>query len=337
MAGAYPMGLKRLYGVFVLAVALLCSVAHGTGLPEEDAGASNNAVAVIVNDMATVKSDPVFLGDIAAIHTADRELKKKLEGLKIGNAPKPGHEQRISGHWVHSLVLSTIVSDTAPKVDIPDIIVIKRTFQSISDDQLYTLLSSYLEDEYIDSEVHITQFKVRGNNVFPEGAVSLDIVPGNRQHTGFVNVVVAVSVDNTLYGKLILSARADIYRQVVCARSFVKRGTVLTEMDVEMDKVNVSKASPDVILDMSEAIGKQVKNNLREGGYLRSSMLEIPPLIREGDKVKLVAAKGALSVVTMGVAKTAGPAGSQIFVENVTSGKVVVGRVKDHATVDVLF
>ena len=331
------MGLKRINRLFVLAVVLLGAVAHGAGVPKDDAGGPPDPVAVIVNDMVMVTSDPVFLGDIAAIQTSGRALKKKLEGLKIGYAPKPGHEQRISGSWVNSLVSSAIPSDRAPQLDIPDIILIKRAFQTISDDRLYTLLSGYLEDEYMDSEVHITHFKVRGNNVFPEGAIDLDIVPGNRRNSGFVNVTVAVSVENMVRGRLILSARADIYRQVVCTRRFVKRGTILTAMDVGMDKVNVSKASPDVILDMDEAIGKQVKNNLREGGYLRSSMVEIPPLIREGDKVKLVAAKGALSVVTMGVAKSDGPAGAQIFVENVTSGKVVVGRVKDHATVDVLF
>ncbi len=65
--------------------------------------------------------------------------------------------------------------------------------------------------------------------------------------------------------------------------------------------------------------------------------MEVISRNKKGDKVKIVAGKGVISVVTMGIAQSSGPQNSQISVENISSKKIVVGRVKDASTVEVIF
>jgi len=66
-------------------------------------------------------------------------------------------------------------------------------------------------------------------------------------------------------------------------------------------------------------------------------MVSVPPVIHKGDKVKLVAKSGNIKIVTFGIAKSAGGTGDQIRIENMTSKKTIVGRVKDASTVEVIF
>ena len=138
------MCLASWHGVMVLSMLLSWSFAHAAAVPIDVVGSGAIPVGVLVNDLVMVNDDPVFLRDIATIETHDRVLKEQLGALKIGQAPKPGHEQRISGKWVHSLVEMGMAPNTTLTSDIPDIITVKRTYQSISDDRLYAILSDYL-------------------------------------------------------------------------------------------------------------------------------------------------------------------------------------------------
>ena len=162
-------------------------------------------------------------------------------------------------------------------------------------------------------------------------------VPDNRKRMGLQTLSVKVTVDGKDEGTLLLSGKADIYQKVVCASKYIERGTTLSSEDVCLKSMNISKAPPDVLRHMEDASGRLATVTLREGAFLRERTLTTPPVIEKGDKVKLVAQKGALSVVTMGVAKTEGAAGAQIQVKNLSSGKVVSGLVKDASTVEVVF
>ena len=59
--------------------------------------------------------------------------------------------------------------------------------------------------------------------------------------------------------------------------------------------------------------------------------------IRRNDRVRLVAKKGLLRVVTMGIAKSDAVLGGRISVVNMGSGKTVMGEVIDAETVKVRF
>jgi flagella basal body P-ring formation protein FlgA len=68
---------------------------------------------------------------------------------------------------------------------------------------------------------------------------------------------------------------------------------------------------------------------------LSSDRVEIPPLIRKGDVVQLVAESPSLKVVTRGMAKEKGGLGDRIRVENLSSKKSVYARIVDASTVRV--
>jgi flagella basal body P-ring formation protein FlgA len=66
-------------------------------------------------------------------------------------------------------------------------------------------------------------------------------------------------------------------------------------------------------------------------------MLELPPLVHRGERVKLVAKNEILKVSTLGIAKSQGGKGERVKVVNISSQKTVVGVVTDASTVEVTF
>ena len=107
--------------------------------------------------------------------------------------------------------------------------------------------------------------------------------------------------------------------------------------DLQMERMNTSRIPAGVIKDMSDAIGKRINHNTKAGDYFRQNMLSVPPLVRKGDKVKLEAKSDCITIITVGIAKSSGGAGEQINIENISSKKAIVGKVKDASTVEIVF
>ena len=84
-------------------------------------------------------------------------------------------------------------------------------------------------------------------------------------------------------------------------------------------------------------VGKRAKTNIGIGRVIYKSMVEIPPVIKRGQRVLIVAESDTLKVTAPGVAKEDGRIGELIKVQNLLSKKVVIGKVVDAQTVKVRF
>jgi flagella basal body P-ring formation protein FlgA len=107
--------------------------------------------------------------------------------------------------------------------------------------------------------------------------------------------------------------------------------------DLATMMVDVPSLTHDFVLDLEEAIGKQVLRPLPPRQPIRKIMLDHPPLVHKGDRVMIEVRRGDLLVQTLGLAKAAGKAGETILVQNQTSGRDVVGTVMAAGRVEVSF
>jgi flagella basal body P-ring formation protein FlgA len=84
---------------------------------------------------------------------------------------------------------------------------------------------------------------------------------------------------------------------------------------------------------LDEAAGMVAKRTLRANRAIPVSMLRQPYLFKEGQRVELLFAHGALSIVASGVALEPGAAGRTVSVRNIDSGRVVRGEVANDGRV----
>ncbi|MBF0225740.1 MAG: flagellar basal body P-ring formation protein FlgA [Desulfobacterales bacterium] len=284
-----------------------------------------------------VDGDRIYLRDIAYI-SGDKKITEEIGDICLGYAPKPGYTKRISGRRINYILKTKdwIANDTI--IEIPDSITIERSFQTISDDALKEILVKYIEETLGSRDYKVYSLKTRGISKFPTGKMELIYLPSNDiDIKNQLNLRILVNVDGKECTKITLSAKVGIYKDVACALRSISRDTILTEDDVCLEKKDISRMPDNVVTSLSDIIGKQVNQNVSSKSYLRSNMIEEPPIVLKGSKVSLVAKKGLVKVVTYGVAASDGRLGEEIEIENLSSKKVVIGRVKDKSTIEVIF
>jgi len=80
-------------------------------------------------------------------------------------------------------------------------------------------------------------------------------------------------------------------------------------------------------VDLGEVVGKRVKRPIGVNIPVKRDYLEDARAVKRGDMVILMAEKGNLKISTKGVVKEDGNLGGVVRVENISSGRIVSGRV----------
>jgi flagella basal body P-ring formation protein FlgA len=92
-----------------------------------------------------------------------------------------------------------------------------------------------------------------------------------------------------------------------------------------------------VMTDADDIIGKRARRNIDAGDILRPDLIEMPPLVKRGDMVVIVAESRGIKVTATGEVKSDGLRGERVKVVNLDSNKHFTARVVDKQTVSVEF
>ncbi|HIE33206.1 MAG TPA: flagellar basal body P-ring formation protein FlgA [Thermodesulfobacteriaceae bacterium] len=170
----------------------------------------------------------------------------------------------------------------------------------------------------------------------PEGVeekVHLVGTPGPGSNTLLVDYLLG----RRLIARVRVVGYVEVNIPVVVLKRPVARFTVLKPEDLGVERRPLTRLPQDVITDPQEVIGKRVKFGLPAGRPIRRSQVEIPPLIRRNQIVKIVARNAHLTVIVKGQARQDGHMGEIIRVRNLSSKKEIYARVVSSDTVEVSF
>ncbi len=127
----------------------------------------------------------------------------------------------------------------------------------------------------------------------------------------------------------------EVQNQVVVVKKRIPTHKVLTEEDLALENREISSLPPDVVLTLEEAIGKEVRVSLSEGAILRKSFLTPPILIKRNQEVEILARGKNFLIKAKGVALENGKLNQFIRVRNLSSNKVIQGKVIEEGKVEV--
>lgn len=140
----------------------------------------------------------------------------------------------------------------------------------------------------------------------------------------------------TIYCSLFSVAHA-MEAKVVVAKGLIKRGQVIKAEDLGVEQREFYKMPVNISQDSDAIIDKAAKVDIRPGTVIKANMLDSKILVKRGDNVSIVAEAGALRITAAGQAVEDGREGKFIKVLNLSSKKMVAGRVNADATVSVQF
>lgn len=325
---------KKWVGVLLIFLGLAALLVE-----EAESGAGPNLI-VQFKARATVQKETICLSDIATVKGATRSIVDKIGRLRISESPEVGEVRILSREEIVSQVQKANLSSYISSKSIPEEIEVTREGRLVEKEEMVQVLEENLRNLLPDPRKTLAIQEVQGFEAFilPPGPYTSEVIlPESAHRGGPMTVTVSFFQEGRLVQKLRVRVRVEIQGFVVAARTGLRRHQEIGENDVDLIKKNLSLLPPDVVTDLKNALGKRLTLSVNSQEVLRSSMVEIPPLVKKGDRVILVIDHSYFKITTFGEVKEDGRRGEWIKLVNISSKKEVHGRVVDAHTVQVEF
>jgi len=174
--------------------------------------------------------------------------------------------------------------------------------------------------------------------LLPKGKIKFECkLPGRKRRIGRVHFLCLMKLDGKTKKRLRLYADVkvayDVYRPI---RS-LKMGHVIQPEDMELTQLKSDHVLRNIISNEADIMGHKLIRNLEEGEALLAHMVKKIPMVKNGDRILIVANKGSLRVTAPGVIRQNGFKNDTVRVENLQSKKIILGTVIDSQTVQINF
>jgi flagella basal body P-ring formation protein FlgA len=324
-------GIKNFRIVYIIALVTFASPA---------AAVHADTVDLLLADSVAIPSPEILLGDIARIPPADGDLSGRLRSLSLGNAPLPGKSLNIGADYIRVRLRQEGLDPRFVSVSGSDRVSVTRECVEIGEEEIADAVRAYIAANapWDPGRMTITRIDVSGTVTAPPGRVSINVqAPTRRDFLGSVQFPVIVDVDGGYRRKLWATASIEVVADVVIAERPINRYRRIEPEDISVRRMNLADVSSSSFRDMDEVLDKRAKRRIIPNEVLRSDMVEIPPLVKRGDRIFIVAESPGLRVTTRGEAREDGSVGDTIRIVNLNSKKSLYGSVVDASTIRVDF
>ncbi|GEM_PF-131173 len=138
---------------------------------------------------------------------------------------------------------------------------------------------------------------------------------------------IAVSCDAPQPWVLYVPVRLTRQADVLVLSSNVSAGTVLDASHLSLQTRDIGQLAYGYLVDPKQVIGNHVRRPLQAGWALSNQDIEAPNVVRRGDTVTLVARVGSVEVRAEGQALSDAGIEETVRVKNMSTRRIVDGRV----------
>lgn len=323
-------GANRVCVAAVLALACAAAAAWGAGL-----------TSVRVFDRVEIDGDQVLLGAIARIDGDDAGRVRELQKLVVGRAPLPGNSRVFDEAAIRVRLTQGGFDPVGIDLQVPGQVQISRGSMEIGREHLEQIVTAYVREQLRDRGLERVQVKeIRGAEamVLPKGRLSWQVTaPRNSSLTGSVPLAVTLKVNEDFERRVNVTAVVEVRVKVVVSSRPLGRYKPIEESDIEVREVDLAGLPADAISDPEVVLGKRTRRAVDAHAVLRPDLVEFPPVVKRGDRVKIVAETAGMRISAVGEVKQKGCVGERIPVVNLDSNKVIHARVVDGQTVRIEF
>ena len=135
--------------------------------------------------------------------------------------------------------------------------------------------------------------------------------------------------------KVFIRAKIEVIKDVVMASRPIKRGTIIDEQDLKLEKRDIC-AVPQNYFERSEQIlFTEAKTNIPKNSLIYDWMIKEVPLFHRGEEVTIQMGLDNLSIKSTGIALEDGYPGKPIRIKRKGSDKILDGTVLSSKVVEV--
>ena len=319
---------KYLIRLFIVAVVLLTGGSVSI--------ADSFTIRIQGRDTVTVTKKMISLADVAEItspRVQDDETILALNRIEVAAAPAPGETVSLSAHDIIGKMQDAGVRLSDIGYAFPRVLTIKRAARTLQASEVQHAIEEYVRRT--DGEATVRQVSFDGNTTVAPDARIVEVVPAAYTEGANQRFTLKTGATEQNEQRIPVSATIDRWTEVAVVRRPIPRGAVVDSGDVVMARLNVQALPMDAVNDISKIVGLETKRDLAIGEVLQRNKLDVPAIVKAGEKVTLRYRSDVIEATATGVSLDAAGLQQPIRVKNDASNKIVSGFVTAPGMVEV--
>ena len=294
-------------------------------------------IAVIdLKGKAVISNEEITLNNIANISSDDPDFLKELNTLKIGFAPKNTRKKCITKYEIIRLLRQNNIDIRDIRFRGYDSTAVMKPSVVITYSDIYDKAKKFLLKKYgwEKENVNIRMHNNLSDIILPKGDTlfQFSCMPNGR-FTGYLQLSLNLKQNNRILRSLRLSFNIQLFDKIWVANRQINKGELIRPEDICLEKNDITRLNLTKILNKDEIAGKIALRNIRKGAFLTERMIGRKMLVKRGQFVTVVVNNALLNITINGKAKDNGYLGDIIRVQNMDSGNIISGIVKDSNTI----
>ncbi len=294
------------------------------------------ALTVSFNEDAEVISSHIKLADVA-VFDEESPLSLALGSKYIAPSPKAGSSIDINNKKVIEKLLKQLPKSTVIQWKGSSNTVVKREGITIGSREVESAIANFLTDKRDELPIAEYSFVPRELPlpfIIPVGDLEVEVIPADPKVIGSRRMSLVYKVNDDIVKNISVRGKLKAMAPVAILTQNVKRGAILHPDMVQLQSKDLGKLRTPCT-DLREVLGRRLTRSLRTGSVLDMSSIEIPPLIRKGQLVKIHINHNGLHLSATGISSMNGKQDQIIRVVNTVSKKMIYCKVSAPGIVEV--
>ncbi len=295
------------------------------------------ALEITFKEQAKVTTDYITLGDIVSFDEAT-PLTSSLATKIVSQSPEPGNNLTLQSIKIKDLVMRKNRISRYTQWTGSQVVNVFRPGQKILADNLLGAIHTYLKDhkhELPQADVSFIPRSLPLPFMLPQGRLEIEVLPSNPAILKSTRFSLICRVDGKVEKNFSIQGELRALAPVIIATDSLRRGTILTPVNTKRVVKDLTEHN-DPCTDQRLILGKRLRRSVRAQAVINVSDVEIPPMIKRGQLVKIIFYQGSLYLTATGVARMDGKLNQIIRVRNANSNKLIQGRVTAPGIVEVI-
>jgi len=300
----------------------------------------NAKITIQMRTTSTVGNDVVCLGDVSDIESADQRITQELSGIKIADAPLAGQSRWIHANEIKVRLKQAGLDEQQYRIAASGPVRVLRRYATVTPAKINAAVKAFVlhHAPWKPNQLKLHKFTLDQELTVPPGKVTFQVTaPKHTDWLGPIPFNVLVMVDGQAVKKVTAPATIEVWSDVVLAAKPLGKFQPIHADDILIKKMNLARVPSNAIASGEQVLGRRATRNIAANSILRNDQVEMPPVIKRGDVVQVIAESEILKVTAKGLAKENGVKGDRIQVMNLGSKKIIYALVVDGQTVQVEF
>lgn len=301
---------------------------------------SSGDTCLTLKATALVEQDSVRLSDIATLTGASEDQLKHLGESVVARSPQAGQTRFVGVDYIR-IRLKQAGVDTALLVfrGSPDVRVTRQA-ATLPTEHIRLAVEKAIRSQmpWKNEDVTISEIAFDETIQLPTGRLTYRIVPSRKEdYLGRTMMSLHLFVDGEPVRNVWINATISVMADVVTVIRPLGKHAHIEREDLSVERRDLSNLSSDTVCRIEDALGNRTTRMIYPQTVLQTSMIALPPLVRRGDIVKIVASSGPMIITATGMVKERGCKGELVRVMNTDSNRVITARVTGPGAVEVDF